>query len=52
MFFWEMPEPSVLCPPPEDYSDILSPTRQRREREEFAGNTWDERRHCCAEGGG
>jgi len=40
--FWELPEPGVLCPPPEDNSDILSPTRQRREREEYAGGTWDE----------
>jgi len=37
MLFWELPEPGVLCPPPEDNSDLLSPTRQRREREEYAG---------------
>ena len=42
MLFWELPEPGVLCPPPEDNSDFLSPTRQRRERQEYAGGTWDE----------
>ena len=28
MLFWELPEPGVLCSPPEDNSDFLSPTRK------------------------
>jgi len=42
MLFWELPEPGVLCPPAEDNSDIMSIIRRRKERDEFAGGTWDE----------
>jgi hypothetical protein len=42
MLFWQMPEFEVLTASPPDTSDFLSITRQRREREEYAGSTWDE----------
>jgi len=41
MLFWEL-DYAKLTAKPEDTSYFTSPTRRRREREEFAGSTWDE----------
>lgn len=41
MLFWEM-DYAQLTAPPEDHSDITSPTRRRRDRDEFAGGPWDD----------
>jgi len=41
MLFWET-DYAKLTAKPEDTSDITSPTRWRRERDEFAGSTWEE----------
>ena len=41
MLFWEL-DYAKLTAKPEDTSDLTSPTRRRREREEFAGSTWEE----------
>jgi hypothetical protein len=40
MLFWEF-DFEVLTAPPEDYSDLYSPTRQPRDREECAAGPWD-----------
>jgi hypothetical protein len=42
MLFWQMPEFEVLTASPPDTSDFLSITRHRKNRDEFAGGTWDE----------
>jgi len=41
MLFWEM-DYAKLTTKPEDTSDLTSPTRRRRDREEFAGSMWEE----------
>ena len=41
MLFWEL-DYAKLTAKPEDTSDLTSPTRRRREREEYAGSTWEE----------
>jgi hypothetical protein len=41
MLFWEI-DYAQLTAPPEDHSDITSPTRRRRDRDEFAGGPWDD----------
>lgn len=41
MLFWEL-DYAKLTAKPEDTSDITSPTRRRREREEFAAGPWEE----------
>jgi hypothetical protein len=38
MLFWVL-DYAKLTAKPEDSSDLTSPTRRRREREEFAGST-------------
>lgn len=40
MFFWEL-DYAKLTAKPEDTSDLTSPTRRRRERDEFEGSTCD-----------
>jgi len=42
MLFWQMPEFEVLTASPPDTSDFLSITRHRKNRDEYAGGTWDE----------
>ena len=41
MLFWEL-DYAKLTAKPEDTSDLTSPTRRQREREEFEGSTWEE----------
>jgi hypothetical protein len=41
MLCWEL-DYAKLTAKPEDTSDLTSPTRRRREREEYAGSTWEE----------
>jgi hypothetical protein len=42
MLFWQIPEYELLTAEPPDRSDFLSVTRRSKDREEFAGGTWDE----------
>jgi len=41
MVYYDLPEFGKLTEKEDDGADIVSPTRRRREREEYAGSVWD-----------
>ena len=42
ILFWHIPKFEVLTASPPDTSNLLSITRCREDRDDFAGGTWDE----------